>query len=90
MRGIEEILEDIRNPDLDSSLEDIEAMVESVHERTVGEEGRPGGEEGRPGGLQPQVQEVPRVSPEFTRAAGLLEQVRRIVILYQRNTVHLN
>ena len=55
---MEEIISHIRNPDLDLSMDDIEAMVEGAQ---LTEE--------------PKEAEAPRISPEFARAAGLLDKV---------------
>ena len=59
---MEHIISEIQNPDLDSSLEDIQAMVDNSH---LGE---------RVGDAREEDEEH-RVSPEFARAAGLLDRV---------------
>ncbi len=77
-RSVEHIISEIQNPDLDSSLEDIQAMVDNAD---LGE--RVG--DTREGDLVTPVNEQHRVSPEFARAAGLLDRVntRHIVLKYK-------
>lgn len=72
-RSVEEIISEIQNPELDSSLDDIQQMVDQAN--IIQEDERAEVECGEEGGLVAPPQDSTRISPEFTRAAGLLDGV---------------
>merc|ERR1711974_468168 len=79
-QSVEQIISDIKNPDLDCRLEDIQALVDKaniVDENEDGEHAAEHTDEEQVGLLNPptdSAEDESRVSPEFTRAAGLLQQ----------------
>jgi len=61
-KDVEQLIRDIRDPNLDCSLEDIEAMIEGKE-------------------LIPPTEDLNRVSPEFSTAVTLLDQVLFTILI---------